>query len=81
MAMKIIGIRPSSFKGDDGATVSGRNIYVAYPLETGEGHGADRVFVTDKKLADWPYKPVVGDEVTLEYNRWGKCCGISKAPK
>lgn len=81
MATKIIGIRPSSFKGDDGTEITGKNIYVAYPLDKGEGHGADRVFVTDKKLADWPYKPTVGDEVRLEYNRYGKCSGMDKVSK
>ena len=76
---KIIGIRPSTFTGNDGKAVSGRNIYLMYPLEKGEGSGADRVFITDSKLANWPYKPTVGDEVNLEYNRYGKCSGMSKA--
>lgn len=76
---KIIGIRPSTFTGNDGKEVSGKNIYLMYPLEKGEGSGADRVFITDSKLADWPYKPTVGDEVNLEYNRYGKCSGMSKA--
>lgn len=78
---KIIGIRPSSFTGNDGKEVSGRNIYLMYPLEKGEGYGADRVYITDSKLVNWPYKPVVGDEVVLEYNRFGKCSGMTKAVK
>lgn len=71
--MQIIGIRPSSFKGDDGAQVSGQNIYLIYPLDKGEGHGAERVFVTLEKLDQWPYRPNVGDEVEVIYNRYGKC--------
>ena len=78
---KIIGIRPSSFTGNDGKEVSGRNIYLMYPLEKGEGFGSDRVFLTDSKLAGWDYKPTVGDEVNLEYNRYGKCSGMTKAIK
>lgn len=78
---KIIGIRPSEFKGDDGNMVSGLNIYVSYPLEKGEGFGADRVYITDEKLSGWAYKPVVGDDVNLEYNRYGKCSGMTKIPK
>lgn len=75
--MKIIGIRPSSFKGtDDGKQVSGQNIYLTYPLESGEGLGAERVFVTVEKLSQWPYHPAVGDEVEVIYNRYGKCSGI-----
>lgn len=71
--MEIIGIRPSSFTGDDGAQVSGQNIYFIYPLDKGEGCGSERVFVTNEKLAQWPYRPAVGDEVDVIYNRYGKC--------
>ena len=78
---KIIGIRPSEFKGDNGDMVSGKNIYVTYPLEKGEGFGAERVYITDNKLSAWSYKPAVGDEVNLEYNRYGKCSGMVKVPK
>lgn len=77
--MKIIGIRPSSFPGDRGDTVSGKNIYLTYPLETGEGQGSERIFVTDAKLNKWPYQPKVGDEVNVSYNRFGRCDGMSKA--
>ena len=64
--MKIIGIRPSSFTGEDKTQISGRNIYLTYPLEKGEGHGSERIFVTDAKLNQWPYQPKVGDEVNVE---------------
>lgn len=75
---KVIGIRPSSFKGDDGTQVSGKNIYLTEPLQNGEGLAADRVFVTDAKLRQWPYQPKVGDEVRLSYNRYGRCSGMEK---
>lgn len=73
---KIIGIRPSSFTGNDGSLVTGKNFYLTYPLEKGTGEGADRVFLTDAKLNQWNYIPMVGDEVRLEYNRYGKCSGM-----
>ncbi len=76
---KIIGIRPVSFKGKDGSQVSGTNIYLAEPLEKGEGFAADRVFITDDKLSEWTYQPKVGDEVRLAYNRYGRCSGMEKA--
>ena len=71
--MKIIGIRSSSFTGNDGQQVSGMNIYMTQPLEKGEGLEALRVFVTLDKVANWPYRPHVGDEVEVIYNRYGKC--------
>lgn len=76
--MKIIGIRPSSFKGERGEDVTGMNIYMTYPLEKGEGLGCERVFVTDVKATRWTYKPKVGDEVDLQYNRYGRCDGMTK---
>lgn len=74
--MKVIGFRRSSFKGDDGQQVSGVNVYLSYPLDKGEGQGSERVYLTDAKLAECGYTPKVGDEVKLEYNRYGKCSGI-----
>lgn len=76
---KIIGIRPSSFKGDKGETIQGLNIYLTEPLEHGEGLSADRVYVTEDKVAKWAYKPHVGDEVRISYNRFGKVAEMSKA--
>jgi len=76
MAMTIVGIRPSSFKGDQGDTITGKNIYLTYPLENGEGTGTDRVFFTNSKLMKIGYIPKVGDDVRVEYNRFGKPSGI-----
>ena len=72
----IIGIRPSSFKGDNGEKVSGMNIYYTYPLDKGTGLGAERVFMTDAKLAGCGYQPLPGDEVQVEYNRFGRVAKI-----
>lgn len=77
--MKIIGIRPSNFKGDSGDSVSGKNFYLTYPLEKGEGLGSERIFLTDAKLNKWEYQPKVGDEVNVSYNRFGRCDGMAKA--
>lgn len=72
----IIGIRPSSFKSDNGEMISGMNIYYTYPLDKGTGQGAERVFLTDAKLAACGYQPLPGDEVQLEYNRFGRVAKI-----
>jgi len=77
--MKIIGIRPSNFKGENGENVSGMNVYLTFPLEKGEGLGAERVFLTDAKLSNFPYQPKVGDEVNVTYNRYGRCDDMEKA--
>lgn len=76
--MKVIGIRPSSFNGSDGKTVSGVNLYLTEKLSQGEGYSAERVFVTQAKLNEWNYAPAVGDQVELSYNRYGKVGRITK---
>lgn len=74
--MKIIGIRPSSFTGSNGETISGKNFYFTYPLDTGDGCGCERAYLTDAKLSQLEFVPQVGDEVVLDYNRFGKPSGM-----
>lgn len=79
--MTVIGIRKSSFKGDNGDTVSGMNIYVSYPIDQdkGSGEACDRLFMTVDKLLEGGYNPQVGDVVNVEYNKYGKPARISLA--
>ncbi len=74
--MTIVGIRKSSFKGDDGSTIKGVNIYVTYPMEGCEGVATERLYLTEKRLGEIGYKPALGDEVKPEYNRFGKVAGL-----
>lgn len=74
--MKVIGFRKSEFKGDDGNVVKGMNIFVTYPSEKGEGEECERLYLTEKRLAEIGYTPAVGDEVKPEYNRFGKVAGL-----
>ena len=77
--MKVIGFRKSSFKGDDGQEVSGVNLFLTEKCEKGEGLSCDRIYVMDRILAASGYTPKLGDEVIIEWNRWGKCSGIKTA--
>ena len=74
----IIGVRSSSFKGNDGSEIAGKTIYFTEPIEADKGDGvsADRVFLTTDKLLKCQYDPQVGDDVHIEYNKYGKCSGI-----
>lgn len=75
--MKVIGKRPSSFKGDDGTTITGINFYLTCPMdEPGEGEASERIFLMDKRMKELGYEPEVGDEVKPEYNRYGKCSAL-----
>ena len=73
---KVIGFRSSSFKGQDGNEVSGVNLYLTFPLDNGVGEGCERWFLVDRRLAECGYTPHVGDNVRLEFNRFGKVSGV-----
>lgn len=73
--MKLIGARPSSFKGSDGRQVEGYNLYVVYDSsETSDnvvGEQCERVFVLKSKLLFDPCQ-CVGSQIDLRYNQSGK---------
>lgn len=80
--MKVIGYRKSSFETPDThKQITGVNIYVSTPIpeDKGSGDSCDRLFFTMDKLLDCGYKPEVGDDVTVEYNKYGKPARISLA--
>lgn len=73
--MKVIGYRASSFKAQDtGKTISGMNIYVVDEVDPkyGVGQSCERIYLSDKKMDDIGYRPTVGDEIKVYYNRYGK---------
>ncbi|MCI8593740.1 MAG: hypothetical protein HFF09_00605 [Oscillospiraceae bacterium] len=76
--MKIIGIRKSEFTGSDGDTVKGVNYYLTEPMTASSAEGllAERVYLTEKRLSELGFVPKLGDEVSVEYNRFGKCSGL-----
>lgn len=74
--MKVIGFRKSQFTGGDGDLVKGMNIFVTYPSDKGEGEECERLYLTEKRLAENGYKLAIGDEVKPEYNRFGKIVGL-----
>lgn len=73
--MKLEGYKRSNFTAkESGSLVTGYNLYLSYPV-TGEdacGIAFERIYMSDSKLAKCGYKPHVGDEVNVTYNRFGK---------
>ena len=72
--MKIVGFKRGDFVTKDGASITGYNLYLSYPLtgEDASGSACERYYMTDTKLAKCGYTPHVGDEVTVSFNRYGK---------
>lgn len=69
--MQVVGFKASSFKvPDTGAQISGYNLYLTEERDGVTGVAVERAFLSDRKLAG--YVPQVGDELHLNYNRFGK---------
>lgn len=79
--MKVVGFERKSydFDGRDGRHVSGSGYTLYLTDATSEnvtGVSTERIFLSDQKLRT--YLPAVGDNVNLEYNKYGKVGGICK---
>lgn len=79
--MKIIGIKKLDFTGSDGNPVSGMQLFLTSPIEQekGEGEETEKIFLSSDKLSKMLFKPKLRDEVTVVYNKYGKCDRIEKA--
>ena len=72
---RVIGFRPSEFKTVDGKIIKGMNIFLADPINTdygGEGESAKRVYITNRKLEDCGYMPMIGDSVDVDFDEYKK---------
>lgn len=71
--MTIIGKRKVEFDAQDGKHISGYSLFCSYPItKNGEGFGVEKIFLSDNKLAQCGYFPEIGDEINVQYNRYGK---------
>ena len=75
--MKVIGFSDRSFTSKDtGAVIDGMNIFVTFENSRTTGSACDRIFVSRYRLDQCGYNPSVGDDIELQYNRYGKISGI-----
>lgn len=72
--MKIVGTMSTSFEGKDGTRIEGMTIYALDEIDPkrGVGQSADRFFVSRAKLDALDFKPAVGQNVEVVYNKYGK---------
>ena len=78
--MKIVGFKRANFTAKDGTEVHGYQVYVAHPINAnGAGIAVERVYLSDAKIAQQPYAidDLLGREVAVYYNRYGKVATIS----
>lgn len=71
--MKVVGIRKVDFTAQDGNRICGVSMYCSYPItKNGDGFAVDKIFLSDNKMSSCGYYPEVGDEIGVNYNRFGK---------
>lgn len=75
----VVGYQNSSFKAKDtGEVISGCNVWLGEDVaKNGEGQKVERVFLSDRLMERENFVPVVGAEVDLMYNRYGRIASIS----
>ena len=75
--MKVIGIAERNFTSKDtGAFIEGFYIYVTFENNRTTGLASDRLYLSRNRLDQFGYSPSVGDDIDIQYNRYGKISGI-----
>lgn len=75
----LVGMRNVNFKGSDGNTVDGVNLFFTYEDEHINGCGTEKVFVSNQKFCMFSFVPDIGAGCRLMYNKYGKVADIVKA--
>lgn len=72
---EVIGYRPVDFTDNSGKRVVGCKLYLARPAESDKAVGKETisVFFNGDQIK---YSPVLGEEITLCWNRYGKLSDI-----
>lgn len=75
---KVIGYQHTSFvTKDTKETISGINLWFGEDItKNGNGCKVERVFLSQRVLEAEDYIPVVGEEIRISYNRYGKVDSI-----
>lgn len=73
--MKVVGYRKSDFHTKDGHEIKGYNLFIEEPIvSNGEGFQCDKIYLTEAKLEkmEVEIESLLGQEIVISYNRWGK---------
>lgn len=72
--MKVVGYRRVDFVGNDGKQIAGYSVFCAENIKPdfGAGCAVDKIFLSDRRLAQMGYMPCIDDELQVSYNKYGK---------
>lgn len=77
--MKLVGYRKSAFTTKDGTHISGYNLFTEEMIQNdGQGVQTDKFYLSDAKVASFglDLDALVGHEIIVSYNRWGKVAAV-----
>lgn len=79
MVYSIAGIKSVNFSGKDGGEIKGLSLYLASPISPEKGNGleVEKFFVSSKRVEELSSNLLVGSEVDVVFNRYGKIEDIS----
>lgn len=70
--IEVVGLREVNFTDDNGRTVDGTSIYFLIFADGVNGKMTGKLFVSRDRKKQMSYFPAVGDEVAVNYDRFGK---------
>lgn len=66
----VIGFQKKKYTFDDGNSTEGFSLFIQEKRDGVTGLACERMYVSNAKMG--AYIPVLGDEIRINYNRWGK---------
>ena len=70
--IEVVGLREVKFTDDKGRTVDGTSIYFLMAANGVDGKMTGKLFVSGDRKKQMSYFPLIGDEVAVSYDRFGK---------
>lgn len=76
---RVIGFQRKHLAFKDGNEIDGYDLYVCSERKGITGYAAERIFVSDARLASSNYTPALDDLLSIYYNRYGKIDFLARA--
>lgn len=70
--MEIVGVREVNFKDDNGRQVAGVSLYYLMDDDRTNGKLAGKLFISTQRRQVMTYFPGPGEEVVVNYDRYGR---------
>lgn len=72
----VVGFRDVNFDGGNGQ-ITGVTVYYTEEAYRCEGLATGKFFLSDSRMNNIGYRPAVGQEIDISYNKYGKVSSVS----